>query len=85
LRQYHQAIYVFRDKKPVKEEIETSLTIFDKEKDGQVDVHELKNILMNMGDIVTQSEFDSVFSELKAHKGRVKMNELVDLLMIQPQ
>lgn len=54
LRQYQQAIYVFKDKKPVREEIEGSLTIFDKEKNGQVDVNELKNILMNMGDIITQ-------------------------------
>lgn len=48
---------------------------------------------MNMGDIVNNHEvrfyninlkFESVFAELKMTKGKVKLSELVDLLMIQP-
>jgi hypothetical protein len=40
----------------VKEEVEGYLRIFDKLKNNRVDVNELKSILMNMGDIITERE-----------------------------
>ncbi len=40
----------------MKEEVEGYLRIFDKLKNNRVDVNELKSILMNMGDIITERE-----------------------------
>lgn len=55
-KKYLTAIYIVRNRQPDKNEIYQSLCVFDKERTGFIEVVQLKQILMQIGDIVSANE-----------------------------
>lgn len=82
MKQFLIGVYALRGRKPNQNEIYNSLKVFDRTSTGRIQVEEMKQILMNIGDIVNPNEFDAVFSELEMDRGFVTIDELVELLTI---
>ena len=61
-----------------------SLKVFDKEGNGKIAVSELKHILTQMGETLTEREVNEVMSEFEADsKGMIKYEKFVASLLEQ--
>lgn len=78
---YRECVQHFKDRVPKRDEIENALQVFDEGKSGFVDTQGLLNIVKQMGDMVAEKELRDLLFKMKNKESKVKMQELVDLLM----
>jgi Ca2+-binding EF-hand superfamily protein len=80
LKQFLTGVYAVKDRKPDKNEIYKSLQVFDRNGSGKIHIESLRKILTEIGDIVDDNEFYTVFAELENADDYVSIDELVEIL-----
>ena len=80
LKAFLTGIYAVKDRKPDKNEIYKSLSVFDRTHTGRIHIESLRKILTEIGDIVDDNEFDTVMSELETTDDYVNIEDLVEIL-----
>lgn len=60
-----------------------ALKAFDKNKSGYINVNDVKTIITKIGDILSLGEFETVISEVGIINGLVRIDDLVNLLIMQ--
>lgn len=69
-----------KDKDTV-DDVKEAFKAFDKEGSGFIDAKELKHIMVNLGEKLTDAELDEVLGELDIKNGKINYEEFVKLLV----
>ncbi|CAD8200338.1 unnamed protein product [Paramecium pentaurelia] len=70
-----------KDKRPVKQEIEASVKVFDEQNTGFIDTKELMGIVQQIGDEQVEKDFQLILNSVKGKENQVSIDSLVNLLM----
>ncbi|XP_063698281.1 calmodulin-beta-like [Culicoides brevitarsis] len=70
-----------KDQKETELQLRSAFQVFDKNKDGFISVHELKEILMNLGEKMTDNEFEDLIAEADVDgDGRIDYEEFIAMM-----
>jgi len=63
------------------EDVKEAFRVFDKEGTGFISAAELRHVMINLGEKLTDAELDELMQEIEVKDGRIKYEEFVKTLM----
>ncbi|CAD8109379.1 unnamed protein product [Paramecium sonneborni] len=78
---FYKLLIQLKDKRPVKQEIEASVKVFDENNTGFIDTKELMGIVQQIGDEGIEKDFQLILNSVKGKENQVQIEALVNLLL----